>query len=295
MDLVPSSLKSLAVTSRRLNVISGLAPSSYVREMIRCAALLLCMALPAHATSQDEILDAAILPGWRAADGSHVAALRLTLAPGWKTYWRSPGDSGIPPLFDWTGSRNIDAVSFHWPVPDVFHVNGMQSIGYHDQLILPFEIRTNDPGQPIEVTLRVDLGICRDICVPAQVDLSATLAVPGAPDAAIDAALGDRPTTAAAAGLTAIRCAVDPIADGLRLMAEIDLPRQGTEEVVVFEAGQPDIWVAEAVQHRSGDRLTATTEMVAPSGAPFMLDRSAVRVTVLSPGKAVEIRGCPAD
>ena len=97
-----------------------------------------------------------------------------------------------------------------------------------------------------------------------------------------------------AAGLAAIGCTVEPIADGLRLTARLTLPAQGARETVAFETGDPAVWVAEAVSQRQGGELVAMTELVAPSGQPFSLDRSAVTVTVISEAGAVEVQGCPA-
>jgi len=258
------------------------------------AAFLALTALPGLATTQADILLAEVLPGWRMASGAHMAALRLRLAPEWKTYWRAPGEAGIPPQFDWSGSQNLKSVQFHWPRPMVFHLNGMQSIGYDGELVLPLEITAKDPAQPILLRATVELGVCRDICIPVALQLNADLSAPGAPDAAINAALGDMPATARAGGVTRVSCQVDPIADGLRITARIDMPSAGGSEVVVLEPGQASVWTAGAVTSRDGNRLTATTEMVAPSGSPFALDRSALTVTVLGDARAVEIKGCPA-
>ena len=87
------------------------------------------LAPPALAMTQDEVLTATLLPGWRMENGHQMAGLSLTLSPGWKTYWRSPGEAGIPPLFDWSGSDNIASVRLHWPSPSVFHTNGMHMAG----------------------------------------------------------------------------------------------------------------------------------------------------------------------
>jgi hypothetical protein len=113
------------------------------------------------------------------------------------------------------------------------------------------------------------------------------------PDDAIRAALKSRPRSADEAGLAGISCTVDPIADGLRLTATLDLPERGAE-IVVFETRDLSVWVAEAVTTRSGSMLTAVTELVTGSGAPFALDRSGVTVTVLRGNGSVEIAGCPA-
>ena len=260
------------------------------------SALILALSLaplPALAATQDEVLQAEVLPGWR--DGrTHFAAVRLRLAPGWKTYWRSPGDAGIPPEFDWSGSGNVAAVRLHWPVPHVFTLNGMRTIGYREELVLPVEIEAADPARPIRLRASVDLGICRDICMPAALSLDASLPVGGRPDPVIRRAMAAGPEPARTAGLGRIACRVEPIDDGLRLTAEMDLPATGAREMVVMEPGLPSVWVSEAETARSGGRLTAVSDMVGPGGVPFALDRSALVMTVLGDGRAVEIRGCPA-
>ena len=249
---------------------------------------------PVHATTQDDVLSAAILPGWEMPNGHHMAALQLTLAPGWKTYWRAPGDAGIPPMFDWSGSQNVKSVQIHWPSPTVFHNNGMQTIGYHEGLTLPIEVTPIDAAKPIELRAQVDLGVCDDICMPANVTLRAALTAPGAADDAIRAALKSVPLTAQQAGLKGISCQVEPIDDGLRLTASIALAPRGQTETVAFETGEASVWVGEAQTSRTGNTLTSVTDLVANNGAPFALDRSGVTVTVLGEGRAVEIAGCPA-
>lgn len=260
-------------------------------------SLILGLALaaaPVAATTQEDVLSARLLAGWQMDSGSHMAGVDLRLAPGWKTYWRSPGDSGIPPRFDWSGSENVKSVRILWPAPSVFVANGFQTIGYHDAVVLPVEVTPVDPGRPVKLALRLELGVCDAICLPASVDLAAALVAPGKADAAISAALARRAVPAADAGVTGVACTVDPIADGLRLTARLRLPDPGVPEVVAFETGDPAIWVAQATTRREGAELVAVTELVPPEGAPFALDRSGVTVTVLAADGAVEIRGCPA-
>lgn len=238
-----------------------------------------------------------ILQGWQTEDGQHMAALRLRLAPQWKTYWRAPGDAGIPPVFDWTGSQNLGDIKMHWPRPEVFISNGMRSIGYHDELILPIEVTAITADQPVMLNATIDLGVCRDICMPASLTVTADLSATGTSslhDPIIVAALQSQPTQGVNAGLTAISCQIDPISDGLRVIARVGLPAVSTTETVVMEAGQGGIWVSEASVTRDGDQLVATVDMVAETGLPFVLDRADVTVTVLGTDRAVEINGCPA-
>ena len=262
--------------------------------MIRYIALAALLATPVAAFTQEDLLRAELLPGWRNAEGRHIAALSITLAPGWKTYWRSPGEAGIPPTLDFAGSENLQAARLHWPSPVVFEVNGLRTVGYHDSLILPIEITPERAGQPVDVRLTVDLGVCRDVCVPAHLELTTTLSGKGAADPAIKAALAQVPTHAKDAGLTAIHCAVAPISDGLTMTTLIRMPSLGPDETVVIEPADDTLWVSQSQTRRQGGVLTATTDLVPPNGAPFALDRSTVRVTVIGAGGAVEVTGCPA-
>lgn len=268
--------------------------------MIKAYALASCLAiasLPAAAQDMQHLdnMDARLLSGWQIANGKHMAGLQLLLAPGWKTYWRSPGEAGIPPLFNWSGSENVKSVLVHWPAPTVFQTNGLQSIGYHNAITLPLEVTALDPAKPIRLHATVDLGICREICLPASLDLTTDLSGKGAPDSTIESALAAQPKDASKVGLTSISCTVDPIKDGLKITAKIQLPPQGSTETVAFETDQPEIWVAEAKTTRSGGTLVSVTDMVPPSGAPFAMDRSKIKITVIADDRAVEIRGCPAS
>lgn len=257
------------------------------------AALSLLTALPAAALTQEDVLSARLLSGWQTDAGTRMAALELALAPGWKTYWRSPGEAGIPPSFDFSASTNLKSVRFHWPRPAVFDLNGMQTLGYHDHLVLPIEVTPLDATMPVTLRTTVDLGVCKEICLPATLTLDADLSA-SADSAPIKAALADLPKTAKAAGLTGIGCTVEPISDGMRLTADIGLPDQGGKEVVVFETATSGIWVSQSASARNGASLTATSDFVPPDGAPFALDRSGVTVTVIAANSAVEIKGCPA-
>ncbi|MEE4186933.1 MAG: protein-disulfide reductase DsbD domain-containing protein, partial [Roseobacter sp.] len=116
-----------------------------------------------------------ILPGWVMSDGSRMAAVRITLEPGWKTYWRAPGDAGIPPRFDWSRSRNLETVAISWPAPKVFDQNGMRSVGYEDTLVIPLHIKAKEPDTAVRLRVTLDMGVCADVCIPHQMKLDATL------------------------------------------------------------------------------------------------------------------------
>lgn len=258
------------------------------------ASLTLASALvPAHAQAEPgDVIALDYVPGWQVSDGVEMGGIRIRLEPGWKTYWRAPGDAGIPPQFVWSGSDNLRAVRIHWPTPEVFDTDGMRTIGYTDEVILPVELFAKDPALPVAVQGEALLGVCKDICIPASVGfgtLSGGDAALGA--AAITAALDARPQSATGARVT---CTVAPISDGLRLTAEVTLPSKGRDEVAVIEVGRADVWVSEAETVRRGDVLEVQADLVPPNAAPFSLDRSKVRMTVLGQHGSADLIGCDA-
>jgi DsbC/DsbD-like thiol-disulfide interchange protein len=257
------------------------------------AAVMALSAQPSAALTQGDVVAAEFLTGWQTKNGTRMAAIHLVLAPGWKTYWRSPGDAGIPPLFDWSQSENLASVRFHWPRPHVFSLNGMMSIGYKDELVLPLELTAIDPSKPILLRASIELGVCLDICMPASLSLQSEVGSESASDPAISAALAARPASPDEAGMRSISCTVEPISDGLRITARLALPPTGGAETVVFEPAVA-AWVSQSTVTRSGHDLVAVADLVPDNSTGFMLDRSRMTVTVLGRDRAVEISGCPA-
>ncbi|MDA5558307.1 protein-disulfide reductase DsbD domain-containing protein [Shimia sp. MMG029] len=264
------------------------------KTIAHCLAPLCALVLPAMASAQsfDQVVQAEVLPGWRNADGTHMAGVRITLNPGWKTYWRAPGDAGIPPQISWRGSRNVGDLAISWPTPDVFYENGMRSIGYSEDLVLPVKIAPIQAGKPVRLKAVLDIGVCREICVPQRLKIDGELAAPGARDARIVASIVDQPLSAEEAGVHQVTCTLTPSEDGIKLQAKIKMPRAGADEVAVIETANPEIWVAEGTTKRSGDTLVAETEMMHVSDASFLINRADLRFTVLSTGEAVDIHGC---
>ncbi|MEM9317843.1 MAG: protein-disulfide reductase DsbD domain-containing protein [Pseudomonadota bacterium] len=268
--------------------------------MIRCLSftagilltgLGLLPATPANAQVMDldDIVEVRLLEGWRQGDGQHMAAVEIRMAPGWKTYWRSPGDGGVPTIVHLdTGDR----VQMHWPRPEVFYTGGMRSIGYAEDVILPIQVSLPQ-GQQM-VSGRIELGICQDVCMPVELSLDAVLPGDGRPDPRIVTALSDQPLSAAEAGIGDVLCRIRPIADGLQLEAWLPMPEMGGGEEVVFELPDPSIWISDPETTRDGAALVAVADIVPADASPFAFDRSELRITVLGRREAIEIQGCSA-
>lgn len=276
---------------------STLAIGRTIRKTATAVALALGLIAAPQAGAgglPDNVVRAEILTGWVTERGTRMAALHLVLAPGWKTYWRAPGDSGIPPSFNWSGSGNLRGVSYHWPSPTVFTSFGVRSIGYADELVLPIELHPKQSGKPIRLRGEVDLGVCETICVPANLVVEASLDGKGASDPVIHLALANQPRPANRAGVGKVTCTLSPIRDGLRLDAAIQMPRLAGDEVALVETGDPRIWVSEADVSRQGGTLRVSADLVPPAGGPVAVDRSELRFTILAGANAVDIRGCKA-
>ncbi len=261
---------------------------------------LLSLALPDRLLAQNdeawgEIARLEVLDGGATAEGRYLGALHLTLKEGWKTYWRAPGEAGIPPRFDWRGSRNVADLRVTWPTPEVFLTSGYRTIGYHHELVLPVEITPRDPGRPIRLKGRMELGLCKDVCIPSELTFDHNAALDAERNPAIAAALAARPWTASEGKVRQVTCRLSPSPYGMKISVRITMPSAGGEEIAVIEGGSPELVASETTSWREAADLVAEAELLPTTNAPLAVDRSALRFTVLGTSHAVDIRGCTAN
>ena len=96
------------------------------------------------------------------------AGLEIALEDGWKTYWRNPGSSGVPPHVDFAGSENVAAAELEFPAPTRFRDRDGDTIGYKHGVVLPVRVTPKDATKPVTLKLTAEFGICREVCVPVQ-------------------------------------------------------------------------------------------------------------------------------
>ena len=245
--------------------------------MIRAIIALLLSALPAW--SQAPEIRAELLPGWRAEGGRHMAAIRLELPPGWITYWRDPGQAGIPPRMDISASRGVTDARIVWPAPKAFHSYGLRSLGYEGTVILPLALEVHGNAR---LDMLFGFGVCDEICVPVTARLTGDLPRPGAADPAIRVALSQVPQRHE--GIA--RCALTRTAQGPAMEAVLTIPHLGRGETVALEA--PGAHLGDPVLAREGGVLRATFPI--RGGA---VSRQGLHVTAVGPYGAVEQAGCP--
>jgi DsbC/DsbD-like thiol-disulfide interchange protein len=127
-----------------------------------------------------------------------LGGIAFQLQPGWKTYWRTPGDSGAPPRFDFSKSDNIEAVTVLWPAPAKFDDGaGGHSLGYHDTIVLPLRIVAKNPDKPVTLRADIQYAVCEKICIPVEANAELPFtSVASTEDSALFAALDTVPKPA---------------------------------------------------------------------------------------------------
>src|SRR6266550_1782843 len=127
-----------------------------------------------------------------------LGGIAFQLHAGWKTYWRTPGDSGVPPRFDFSKSENIEAVTVLWPAPMKFDDGaGGYSLGYHDQVVLPLRIVAKHADKPVTLRADINYAVCEKLCIPVEANAElAITSVASTEDSALFAALDTVPKPA---------------------------------------------------------------------------------------------------
>jgi suppressor for copper-sensitivity B len=137
---------------------------------------------------------------------SVTLGLQFRMKPGWKIYWRAPGDAGFPPTLDWSGSANLGGTQILWPAPYRFDVSGLSTIGYKGEVVLPIQASLADAGKPLSLKAKVDYLTCDDVCIPYTalftLSLPAAAARPSAEAPLIAGAMSALPREAGADSAT---------------------------------------------------------------------------------------------
>jgi suppressor for copper-sensitivity B len=211
--------------------------------------------------------------------------LEFQLEPGWKIYWRMPGDAGLPPSIDWAGSENLAGTPvIRWPAPHRFVLSGLQNYGYAGQVVLPLEAEAGDAGRPVHLRAAVEFLACAQICVPRHADLALDLPAGSANPTAVAHDIGRFialvPGDGSAHGLSLGPVVASGTGDETVLHLEItatqplEAPDAFIESDDAVSFDQPRIELA-------ADRLSARLDLkVAPHALQKPLAGSGLRITV---------------
>lgn len=170
------------------------------RDVLHAAVFSVCLYLTPGANAEPAFSRIELLSAVSSVGGGErlLLGVRIEPQPGWKTYWRAPGESGLPPVFLFRAHENAALPEIKWPAPKRQNLQGQESYGYDGPVTFPFFVQPLDTAKPVNLALRVDYAVCRDICVPEQAEL--TLHLPPGPtkasgqQAALQTALDTVPT-----------------------------------------------------------------------------------------------------
>jgi DsbC/DsbD-like thiol-disulfide interchange protein len=233
--------------------------------------------------------------GWNG--GALRAGVEVRLADGWKTYWRYPGDSGVPPVFDFSKSENIKSVSVLWPAPRRFAYEGGTSIGYKGDVIFPVHVVPNDPGQPATLRLTIEYAVCEKLCVPARGQAELALgSTPSPYDARLAAAEArtPKPATIGDTGLLGIASVRrEPAQQRPRVVVEVIAPAAAPLDL--FAEGPTADWALPLPERVPGAPPGHQRFAFDLDGAPAGVDDTdaPLRFTLVSGENAVEVTAVP--
>ncbi|MGA2567820.1 MAG: protein-disulfide reductase DsbD domain-containing protein [Pseudolabrys sp.] len=177
----------------------------------------------------------------RSGADSLRAGIEIKMQPAWHTYWRYPGDSGVPPRFSFFGSDNLATVKVLYPAPHAFTDEVGTTIGYKGNVILPLRVFPRQMDKPVTLRAKIDYAVCDRLCVPVEAHLELTLSGAGGADnpalAAAEARV-PKPVSAAEAGLTARRANDDK----LKPLVFVDLAAPTGQTVELLVEGPTSEW-----------------------------------------------------
>lgn len=219
------------------------------------------------------------------------AGLEIRLGPGWKTYWRYPGDAGVPPIFDFGRSVNAKTITVLWPAPQRFPLDGATLIGYQGNVILPLRIVPQNPGQPVVLRLKLDYGICEKLCVPAEAEAELVLSgVASSHEGAVAAAEARVPKPSALGENRALAIRTVRRATGTaRPRMFIDVVAPATANVDVFAEGPTPDWALPLPEPDPAAPVGLRRFVLELDGLPSGAKGAMLKLTAVSGEEAIEV------
>jgi len=226
--------------------------------------------------------------------------VEVRLDKGWKTYWRSPGDAGIPPQVAWDGSANMSGTEFFWPAPVRFHYFDLETFGYKDRVVFPVEARVASIGEAVSLRAQVDLLVCDDVCIPhsyeAALDLPSGPAMPSDFANLIDQYRNQVPGDGSRAGLRFEGAVVSgaPAKPLIRAAFRADAPFQSPD--LLIEGHEDAVFSNPEFEYRDGGRLvmaSITAEDIFGEGKPVDLQSAPLTLTLIDGPRNIEASTTP--
>lgn len=228
------------------------------------------------------------------AAGQEMIALEFVIRPGWKVYWRSPGDAGYPPVADWTNSEGVTPGAISWPLPDTFAFWGLRTYGYANRLVLPVALDSRRRDRPTTIRVALSYATCADICVPVDASLSLELSPGDLPmnrhGVAIAAALAATPARMPGALLSA-RFSRTVNEDRGLLLLDLGPPSDVGSPAVIIEGSRDVVFGEDECHVASTGQVHCTVPVEGSNRALRALPGSELTVTLHGAGPAIEATG----
>jgi DsbC/DsbD-like thiol-disulfide interchange protein len=219
-----------------------------------------------------------------------LGGIAIQLQPGWKTYWRTPGDSGVPPRFDFSKSENVEAVTVLWPAPMKFDDGaGGVSLGYKQQVVLPLRIVAKNADKPLMLRAEINYAVCEKICIPVEASAELAFAsVASTEDGALSAALDTVPKPANVGDPNPLTIR-DVKREG-KASVLVDVTAPENRDVSLFVEGPTPDWalpVPKLVEHSSPGvkRFSFELDGLPPGANP---DGAALKLTLVGGDRSYE-------
>lgn len=276
------------------NVVGGLLYTDAmtpVRDSILLALLLAASPVFAADSSQwaiDIRAGTRLIAGSPSKDiGKLRAGIEFRMDPGWHTYWRYPGDSGVPPRFDFHESENLREAKVLYPAPRAFTDESGTSIGYLDHVIFPVDVTPIDPKKPVTLKVAIYYAVCQKLCVPADANLELKMGDKSSFDDSLAKAEAEvpKPVAPQQAGLTLHR-----VGGGSKPTVEFELAGANGKDTQIFVEGSTAEWALPIPRSVEGsknrysfmlDGLPPGTDPKAPLDLTF---------TIVGADKAIETK-----
>jgi DsbC/DsbD-like thiol-disulfide interchange protein len=219
-----------------------------------------------------------------------MGGIAIQLQPGWKTYWRTPGDSGVPPRFDFSKSENVEAVTVLWPAPLKFDDGaGGHSLGYHNNIVLPLRIVVKSADKPVTLRADINYAVCEKLCIPVEADAElAFTSVASTEDNALFAALETVPKPANIGDPNPLTIRDVKREGATQVLVDVTAPDPG--EVNLFVEGPTPDWalpVPQRVEHSPPGvkRFSFELDGLPPGAKP---EGAALKLTLVGTDRAYE-------
>src|SRR3954468_9253333 len=219
-----------------------------------------------------------------------LGGVAIQLQPGWHTYWRTPGDSGVPPRFDFSKSDNIEAVTVLWPAPRKFDDGaGGTSLGYLKQVVLPLRIVAKNADKPVTLRASINYAVCEKLCIPVDATVELAFAsVASTEDGTLSEALNAVPKPANVGDPNPITV-LDVKRDG-KANVLVDVSAPDSKDIDLFVEGPTPDWalpVPKLVEHGPPGIKRFTFEL---DGLPpgVSADGAALKLTLVGGDRAYE-------